>query len=98
MPTVPVQAPSHGLSRCAFRRGLAGRGLSVLREGSLMGTLISSSEVAALAGVAPSTVSNWRKRHDDFPRPTETTDRGRDLFDLKEIERWLKRHRNLAED
>ena len=63
-----------------------------------MGTLISSSEVAELAGVAPSTVSNWRKRHDDFPEPAETTERGRDLFDLKEIERWLKEHRNLAED
>lgn len=63
-----------------------------------MSTLISSSEIAALAGVAPSTVSNWRKRRDDFPGPAETTDRGRDLFDLKEIERWLKRHRKLAPD
>jgi methylase of polypeptide subunit release factors len=63
-----------------------------------MSTVISSSDVAALAGVAPSTVSNWRKRHDDFPDPAEMTQGGRDLFDLNEVERWLKQHRNLADD
>lgn len=30
---------------------------------------LTASDIAALAGVGRSTVSNWRQRHDDFPEP-----------------------------
>ena len=36
---------------------------------SAAGELIGVSEVAGLAGVGRAAVANWRKRHDDFPRP-----------------------------
>jgi predicted DNA-binding transcriptional regulator AlpA len=51
-------------------------------------TLVSSAEVAAMAGVSPSAVSNWRRRHSDFPSPvleTSTTV----LFRLGDITRWM---------
>jgi hypothetical protein len=53
---------------------------------------LSLSQIAELASVRPSAVSNWRKRFDDFPQPVETTPGGRDLFPLESVERWLRRH------
>jgi hypothetical protein len=32
---------------------------------------LSVSDIAALAGVGPAAVSNWARRHEDFPRPFE---------------------------
>ncbi len=58
------------------------------------GTRISVSEVAALAGERPTTVSNWRSRYDDFPAGERL---GREvLFDRSEILRWLELHRPNA--
>jgi hypothetical protein len=51
--------------------------------------LVTASEIAELAGVRPSAVSNWRKRFADFPRPAGTAAGGGDLFRLADIERWL---------
>lgn len=49
--------------------------------------LISLVEVAALAGVTRSAVSNWRKRH-DFPQPAMTA--GRTVWVVRaEAEVWL---------
>lgn len=31
--------------------------------------IITSSEIAELLGVKASAVSNWKKRHEDFPKP-----------------------------
>lgn len=51
--------------------------------------LVSPSQVAALAGVAPSTVSNWRARSSSFPSPSGGSS-ARPLFDMDEILTWLK--------
>lgn len=56
------------------------------------GSTVTLSQIAELAGVRPSAVSNWRKRFDDFPRPVETGGGGRDVFSLTEAEAWLKKH------
>lgn len=50
---------------------------------------VSPSQVAALAGVAPSTVSNWRARSSSFPSPSGGSS-ARPLFDMDEILTWLK--------
>lgn len=53
--------------------------------------LITTSEIAYLAGVDVSTVSNWRRRFDgSFPEPAPTADAGkRPKFDRAEILEWL---------
>jgi SAM-dependent methyltransferase len=50
---------------------------------------ISLSRVAELAGASPQSVSNWRKRFEDFPQPVAGTDR-RPLFDRDEMVGWLQ--------
>lgn len=59
--------------------------------------LVTASQVATVADVGPSAVSNWRKRFEDFPRAVQTTPGGKDLFDLEEVETWLTRHGRLGE-
>jgi predicted DNA-binding transcriptional regulator AlpA/predicted RNA methylase len=55
------------------------------------GRLISAAEVARLAGVTRAAVSNWRRRHPDFPEPVGG---GRNaLFALSQITGWLDRQR-----
>jgi predicted RNA methylase/predicted DNA-binding transcriptional regulator AlpA len=59
------------------------------RPSSVDGRLISAAEVARLAGVTRAAVSNWRRRHPDFPEPVGG---GRNaLFALSEITGWLDR-------
>ncbi|HWS33458.1 MAG TPA: N-6 DNA methylase [Actinoplanes sp.] len=59
------------------------------------GRLISAAEVARLAGVTRAAVSNWRRRHPDFPEPVGG---GRNaLFALAEITGWLDRQRKNTE-
>jgi predicted DNA-binding transcriptional regulator AlpA/predicted RNA methylase len=59
------------------------------------GRLISAAEVARLAGVTRAAVSNWRRRHPDFPEPVGG---GRNaLFALSEITGWLDRQRKNTE-
>ncbi|MFE6308765.1 N-6 DNA methylase [Nocardiopsis sp. NPDC057823] len=53
---------------------------------------VTSADIARIAGVKPTAVSNWRRRHDDFPRPVGGTDRS-PRFDLAAVERWLSAHR-----
>lgn len=36
---------------------------------NLLNDFIDSSEIAKLLRVSPSAVSNWKKRHKDFPQP-----------------------------
>lgn len=50
--------------------------------------LVSPSDIAELVGVNRPVVSNWRKRHGDFPSPVAGTD-AKPLFDRGEIEAWL---------
>ncbi len=51
---------------------------------------VTVSEIAQLAGVSVSAVSNWRKRHADFPAPVEGTAAG-DFFALNDVTVWLER-------
>ena len=55
---------------------------------------VSSADIARIAGVKPTAVSNWRRRHDDFPTPVGGTDRS-PRFDLAEVEEWLSTHRSV---
>jgi hypothetical protein len=52
-------------------------------------SLVPVGEIAARAGVRPAAVSNWRRRHRDFPAPVERA-HGRDLFRWEEVEEWLR--------
>jgi predicted DNA-binding transcriptional regulator AlpA len=56
--------------------------------------LVTTSEIAVLAGVDASTVSNWRRRFDGtFPQPALTDDEGkRPKFDRAEITEWLRQN------
>lgn len=51
---------------------------------------VTVSEIAQLAGVSVSAVSNWRKRYADFPAPVEGTAAG-DFFALNDVLVWLER-------
>ncbi|MFG1690569.1 N-6 DNA methylase [Gemmatimonadota bacterium] len=53
--------------------------------------LITVGEIAEIAGVGPSAVSNWRRRHSDFPPPAEESSSG-DLFGHADIVGWLERN------
>jgi hypothetical protein len=57
---------------------------------------VTSADIARLAGVKPTAVSNWRRRRDDFPRPVGGTDRS-PRFDLDQVEAWLKRRGRSAD-
>ncbi len=48
----------------------------------------SVAEVAALAGVTKQVVSNWRKRHADFPEPVANLKMG-PIFELATVRAWL---------
>ncbi|MFJ9897365.1 N-6 DNA methylase [Streptomyces sp. NPDC091280] len=52
------------------------------------GPLVTGSEIARLAGVTRAAVSNWRRRHDDFPAPAAGGVNS-PLFDLAEVQAWL---------
>ena len=49
---------------------------------------LSASDIADLAGVSPSAVSNWRKRYVDFPAPIDSTGRWV-RFRGEEVLEWL---------
>ena len=50
-------------------------------------SVLTAEEIARVAGVARGTVSNWRRRHAEFPAPVRT---GRGLvFNRAEVEAWL---------
>jgi SAM-dependent methyltransferase len=57
---------------------------------------VSLADIARIAGVRPSAVSNWRRRHEDFPKPTGGTDKS-PRFDFAEVEAWLRRQGRKAE-
>lgn len=51
-------------------------------------TTVTAADIARIAQVSRTTVSNWRKRHGDFPEPVGGNG-NRALFDLAQVERWL---------
>ncbi|UQI43330.1 N-6 DNA methylase [Streptomyces sp. HU2014] len=57
---------------------------------------VTAAGIARLAGVGRAAVSNWRRRHPDFPQPiggTETSP----TFALGDVETWLRHQGKLAE-
>ncbi|MER5770347.1 N-6 DNA methylase [Streptomyces sp. NPDC001985] len=57
---------------------------------------VTAAGIARLAGVGRAAVSNWRRRHPDFPKPVGGTETS-PSFALAEIERWLREQGKLAE-
>ncbi|MEU2613097.1 N-6 DNA methylase [Micromonospora sp. NPDC007271] len=57
---------------------------------------ITAAEIARLAGVGRAAVSNWRKRHVDFPAPVGGTAVSPE-FDLTQVEQWLRAQGKLPE-
>ncbi|MFB7724435.1 N-6 DNA methylase [Nocardia sp. NPDC056100] len=53
---------------------------------------VSAAEISRLADVTRATVSNWRRRHDDFPKPIAGSSEARPQFDLREVQEWLVEH------
>src|SRR5262245_39928103 len=56
---------------------------------------VTSADIARLAGVKPTAVRNWRRRHDDFPEPIQGHGRN-PRFDLAQVESWLERQGKAA--
>ncbi|MFI6226169.1 N-6 DNA methylase [Micromonospora echinospora] len=57
---------------------------------------VTAAEIARLAGVGRAAVSNWRKRHADFPAPVGGTPASPE-FDLAQVEQWLRAQGKLPE-
>ncbi|MGP4051586.1 N-6 DNA methylase [Streptomyces sp. 2A115] len=49
---------------------------------------VTAAEISRIAGVTRATVSNWRRRHDDFPAPSGGTESS-PLYDLEAVRAWL---------
>lgn len=59
-------------------------------------TEVTAAGIARLAGVGRAAVSNWRRRHADFPRPVGGT-AASPSFALSDVEQWLRDQGKLAE-
>ncbi|MER5761392.1 N-6 DNA methylase [Streptomyces sp. NPDC002082] len=57
---------------------------------------MTAAEIARLAGVGRAAVSNWRRRHADFPRPVGGTETS-PSFALAQVTDWLRAQGKLAE-
>ncbi len=49
---------------------------------------VTAAEISRLAGVTRATVSNWRRRHPDFPAPVGGTESS-PAYDLSAVQTWL---------
>jgi predicted DNA-binding transcriptional regulator AlpA len=58
--------------------------------------LLNAVDIARLAGVGRAAVSNWRRRHADFPKPTGGTEAS-PAFSAAEVEAWLRAQGKIAE-
>jgi hypothetical protein len=54
-----------------------------------MGAVVTATEIARIAGVGPAAVSNWRRRHPDFPAPIGGT-ASSPQFSLEAVTDWLR--------
>lgn len=50
---------------------------------------VTAAEISRIAGVTRATVSNWRRRHEDFPTPSGGTETS-PLYDLGAVQAWLR--------
>src|SRR5689334_23769212 len=55
---------------------------------------VTAAGIARLAGVGRAAVSNWRRRHDDFPKPVGGSDTS-PTYELAAVERWLREQGKL---
>jgi SAM-dependent methyltransferase len=60
------------------------------------GALVTAAEIARLANVGRAAVSNWRRRHPDFPEPVVGSG-ANPAYRLTEVERWLRRQGKLSD-
>ncbi|MDX3640658.1 N-6 DNA methylase [Streptomyces sp. MB09-02B] len=65
-------------------------------EESAPAAVVTAAEIARLAGVTRAAVSNWRRRHPDFPSPAAGTATS-PLFALAEVQRWLSQQGKIRE-
>ncbi|WP_239569901.1 N-6 DNA methylase [Streptomyces sp. G44] len=59
-------------------------------------TEVTAAGIARLAGVGRAAVSNWRRRHGDFPKPVGGTETS-PSFALADVERWLRDQGKLVD-
>lgn len=52
---------------------------------------VTAGDIARMTAVRRAAVSNWRRRHEDFPQPVGGTSTS-PQFDLLEIQEWLRRN------
>lgn len=57
---------------------------------------VTTSDIARLVRVSRAAVSNWRRRHPDFPQPIGGTPTS-PVFSLAEVEAWLRDQGKLVE-
>ncbi|GAA0404595.1 N-6 DNA methylase [Streptomyces luteireticuli] len=57
---------------------------------------VTAAGIARLAGVGRAAVSNWRRRHADFPQPVGGTETS-PTFYLGDVEQWLRHQGKIAE-
>ncbi|QHY97005.1 putative type I restriction enzymeP M protein [Streptomyces sp. S4.7] len=50
---------------------------------------VTAAEISRIAGVTRATVSNWRRRHENFPVPVGGTESS-PLYDLRTVQDWLE--------
>ncbi|MFD0856353.1 helix-turn-helix transcriptional regulator, partial [Actinomadura adrarensis] len=58
---------------------------------------MTAADIARLAGVGRAAVSNWRRRHEDFPEPVGGTATS-PSFSLREIRAWLEAQGKLKRE
>ncbi|GAA1086715.1 HsdM family class I SAM-dependent methyltransferase [Nocardiopsis metallicus] len=58
---------------------------------------ITAADIARLAGVTRAAVSNWRRRHDNFPAPSGGTSSS-PLFPLAQVRTWLESQNKGAQE
>lgn len=58
--------------------------------------LVRAADIAELAGVSRAAVTQWRKRHHDFPAPAASSSGRSPLFNRAEVEAWLTAHGKIG--
>ncbi|MEU6443374.1 N-6 DNA methylase [Streptomyces sp. NPDC047046] len=59
-------------------------------------THVTAAEISRIAGVTRATVSNWRRRHEDFPAPTGGGESS-PLYELGAVRTWLRGRGHLPD-
>lgn len=67
------------------------------RQSVQRGLIVNTTEIAKMANVSVSTVSNWKRRSDTFPEPVGTKD-GKPAFDYDQVAEWLQANNKEFDD